>query len=369
MSPLSKLKLIQEKKSLALLTTESLLHRGGQKQRICQMVTQSCPSYKRTPGQKRMMRARKHRSHGVPEKIILKLMTKKPLTIEEGKLMKTSSKAQVNFVCKLCQKESLSQVRKLAQRSHNLAWEPICNICIMKAVTNTEEWRKKNSDSQLIAQNKPSQRLRNSLGQLAAHKKDKTLAWRKGKAARNRTPEQNQRIRDMFLKRHRERKESDPDYAEKFKPSGYVSGWINSIPFDSSLELYYILFCLRNNMSIKRASFRIKMSRNRIYNPDFLVEEKTVVETKGRWSGSPHTEEKARAAIEYLTPLGISYVIYHKKDLEEIGAMEMDWDHFNDQRIKFNMNPATQKWYKKYQLYITKGKSTIFKYRIRAVTT
>lgn len=83
------------------------------------------------------------------------------------------------------------------------------------------------------------------------------------------------------------------------KPEGYIypSGLFNNVLWQSSYELAYLIYCYENNISIKRydlepIEYEYQNNKHHYY-PDFIINNKTVVECKGYKDGKHSFKIKA----------------------------------------------------------------------------
>lgn len=162
-----------------------------------------------------------------------------------------------------------------------------CGKCWYKSQTaDSPEWRKKNSDAQLIAQNKPEQKAKNAAGV--------SKSWTKERRETN-----SQYTKDRWKNDEAFRISASKNLAwtqgdgakfrEIMKNSigiGGLRGVHNGICYDSALELSYILWCERKSIPIKRydldpVSYTDELGKERNYFPDFIIYDDTIVEIKG----------------------------------------------------------------------------------------
>jgi len=162
-----------------------------------------------------------------------------------------------------------------------------CQKCWLNINTcEDNEWVKRNSEAQLIAQNKPEQKKKNADGVSKSWTKERKLAasnflkdrWnndpefaRKGLENINWTQTNNARYQEIM---------------SKSWGSGGLKGIYKNIIYDSALELSFILWCEENLIPIKRydleaISYIAEDNKNRVYIPDFIINNDTVVEIKG----------------------------------------------------------------------------------------
>ena len=153
---------------------------------------------------------------------------------------------------------------------------------------------------------------------------------------------------------------NDPMYAEKRCSKSYISGTIRSMRFDSSWELYFIVYCWESKeiKSIDRYDGSIEYfdSKNnkRRYYPDFVVEfcngRKKIVEIKGTKKYNNFLE-KFNVARKLF---GINYIVYEENDLKDLD-------------IYFRRESYLRDFYRKYYSEITfynNEKTKEFKKRI-----
>jgi len=235
-----------------------------------------------------------------------------------------------------------------------LSFEPICYVCICKAISNTKSWRSNNSKAQLIAQNKPEIKEKQRIAQKKAHEKDPTLAKRKGIGMKfANSPE----AVEKRVRRHRERMKADPEYAKKFAPKGFVSGYINNVWFDSSYELLFLTYCFENDIIVKRSDLEISYKiegKSKVYRPDFIID-KEIIEIKGRKGKG--TRNKTIAAKKYCRENGLTYKIIHERELKtKRWFKKPNVEFLMNQEVKFVKNKAVMRWLKKFGLDHTKVK-------------
>jgi len=163
-----------------------------------------------------------------------------------------------------------------------------CHKCWLKINTSESKvWIEKNRKAQLIAQNKPEQKIKNS--------KRVSESWTYERKIKN----------SKLLK---DRWKNDKDFAEKalknlswtnkldvsrfntlLKSSigiGGLKGIYNNIRYDSSLELSFILWCFDNSIDVRRYDldpirYLDENNISRLYIPDFIITNNIIVEIKG----------------------------------------------------------------------------------------
>lgn len=227
-----------------------------------------------------------------------------------------STKAWVQLKCN-CSKIYLALAIKLMGRQHRVE---VCPECY-KLYLYDEEWRAKNSKSQLIAQNRPEV--------LERHRKNSRRMWKgeHGKLMRaaqlkcvNRSEYKENMARIM-----REKWASDVDYRDRVSGKGVYkhTGNYNEITYHSKLELAFLMWCTDNAKNVQRCKFGIPYidpvdNKEHDYYPDFIVDE-AIVEVKGqRWiDASPDTyRAKINALAHYCELNKCTFRVVLDKDLK-----------------------------------------------------
>jgi hypothetical protein len=217
-----------------------------------------------------------------------------------------NSKLVVCYNCVKCGKSGHTQFRHLKKRNTD---KPYCNNCWLKMKTSENTaWLKKNSDTQKIIQNTDEVKNKN--------RKAVSLFWKNN-------PEKIIEMRKKIL--------SNPNV----KNYNYNHGFFilengNKILFESNYELLYILYCDKNNILIRRFEdkdhfIKYKNSiKNKLclYKPDFIINEKTIVEVKGSKINKvlsyqiPFLEKK-----EALEKSGREHIFLYKEDIKKISGI------------------------------------------------
>jgi hypothetical protein len=149
-----------------------------------------------------------------------------------------------------------------------------------------------------------------------------------------------EKMKNLCLKRSNNAKgNKNPMYGkEPTQGSGNGwSGWYKNVFFRSLRELSYIIFLEENNIRWETAA-NIKIpyvdwkGANRTYHPDFIIENKKIIEVKPiKLHNSPLVKLKTIAAIEYCKKNNLEYEIVDTKILscEEIENL------YNNKTITF----------------------------------
>ena len=177
-----------------------------------------------------------------------------------------------------------------------------CQKCFLKHRTgDNPEWISKNRESQLISQNKPETKKKNAL----AVSKSWTLEKRK-KASEDLKERWKNDIE--FANKAKNNLKYDTNQIKKSFGLGGLKGIYKKIYYDSALELSYLLWCEDNNISVKRYDkdpiSYIFQNKSRLYFPDFIVDDKLVIEIKGKGlyfaKNKERNLEKTKEAIRIL---------------------------------------------------------------------
>lgn len=196
-----------------------------------------------------------------------------------------SSKIKVVFKCRCCGVNGESRIAHIVQRKF-FVLEPICSKCIEKEVANTKEWKKTNSDAQLIAQNKPEQLEKNRQAQIERFKNEDV---RVNSSIASKSVWERPGFKEKMVIIAK-KKWDDPVYARKVienSKNGGLKGIYNKIYYDSGYELAWLMMMeSKGNLEkVKRAniyiSYKNKNEKICHYYPDFILDEKYLIEVKG----------------------------------------------------------------------------------------
>jgi hypothetical protein len=198
-------------------------------------------------------------------------------------------------------------------------WET-CQKCWL--IINTIEdpnWIKKNSESQIISQNKPEQIKRNRDGvrkSWDANRRNKASNLLKKKWKND----------EAFAKNALKNLNCYNNAKIGFGTGG-LKGYYNQIYYDSALELSFILWCEKNNINIQRYSkepieYIDENGDIRKYYPDFIINTNEIVEIKGS---------------------GLWYRKNYQRNILKIEAAKKKFDSFI---IIFDNEESVKKYYK-----------------------
>lgn len=189
-----------------------------------------------------------------------------------------------------------------------------CQKCWLAINTSEDEnWIKKQSESQKIAQNRPGQKIKNAKG-VSKSWTDK----RKKEASeylRNRWQEDK-----AFRKKAMLNLNADINQVKiGFGKSG-LKGEYNNIKYDSALELSFIMWCNNKNIPIKRydlepVDYIDENDVARKYYPDFIINNNEIVEIKGNGSWyNKHFERNIRKILAARERFDSFYIIFEKDE-------------------------------------------------------
>lgn len=232
-------------------------------------------------------------------------------------LKNISTKLNIKFNCRVCNKEHKVRWHKFEERQ-NYKYDNICYHCITIAINNDPKMLKINRDR--------SKKLWNN------------NEYRKAciKAFHN----------------HNHKMQTNQEYANKHKrKSKSISGEIlvksQWIRFDSAYELIFLWHIAFKCDIIRRCNFVIPYG-NHFYHPDFLIinndGSRHIIEIKGFYKNK--VQEKQKAAIKYIkeSKAADSYILYDtnlliKEGIIKIGSTWM-WRKIkeinNETSIKFS---------------------------------
>lgn len=253
---------------------------------------------------------------------------------EEYHWGKHPKRALVQLRCIHCGVRQVMIARKLFLRKHNVQ---ACSKCYSRHHLYDDDWRKNNSKTQLIAQNRPEV--------LEKHRENTRKMWKGDMGVRMRAAHKRVVTSESYkenMARVMRKKWEDPNYRAKINGKGiykHVGKFHNIIRYDSKLELTFLLWCEANNKNVRRCDIGIdyhdpEENKRRKYYPDFIVDEKTIVEVKGqRWIDiSPHTWNAKYEALQlYCNEHAYSY------------RLMLDADFSREYRKKADVYHETQK--------------------------
>jgi len=233
-------------------------------------------------------------------------------------------------ICECCKTCSTIFVQSLEKRTlEELKHRFICQVCIMKCVGSSQVWKKSNSETQKIVQNKPEVKLKNtnSLKETWAIP-ERRKKWHAGITKSNQNLEKRQKNSVIF----KEKFKNDSAYRDKV-----LKNWTNfrgiagvfysknngQIRFDSSYEFFYLLECDFKGKKTERCKFRLPYllnNENRYYKPDFLEDNKTIKEIKSSYTrDSFQTKEelkqKKKAVLRFCKENKLSFRLITEKEI------------------------------------------------------
>lgn len=220
------------------------------------------------------------------DKEIIDILLKREISWDEAIILKNkhiSSKRPTTGVCNICNKDFHIRANKLIYRMYSD--ECVCGKCYIRFVTSTAEWRNKNSKAQLIAQNRPEVIRKNSEGV--------KRFWKNN-------PEIKERMRKKLIKLNENEEHQLKILRSKWK--GHIETRFGKISFQSRLELAFILKCEKNKNVNKLVRWNkpgviYSISPTRRYYPDFILNNKSIIECKSNYVLNKRLEEIKLKAI------------------------------------------------------------------------
>jgi hypothetical protein len=220
--------------------------------------------------------------------------------------------------CVKCNKKfTYSCVKKFIRNRINKTekkhlWQT-CSKCWL--IINTKDdnnWIRKNSAAQKIAQNKPEQLKKNREGV--------RKSWNtKRREQASKTLIEKWKNDEAFVEKALSNLVHNGDNVEIGFGKGGLKGLYENIHYDSALELSFIIWCIRNNIGIRRydktpIEYWDEDGVHRKYYPDFIINENDIVEIKGSglWYRKNYNRNilKSTAAKKMFD----SYIVVFEKD-------------------------------------------------------
>lgn len=196
-----------------------------------------------------------------------------------------------------------------------------CQVCWHACQTYKDPvWIKKNSESQLIAQNKPEQLIKNAIGvskswtRARKAKASKYLIdrWKNDEDFAKKAASNIKWVNDKSTEQYR-------NMMTKSLGTGGLRGSYKNIYYDSALELSFIIYCEENSIKIKRYDidpipYVDENGQERKYFPDFIINDNTIVEIKGFGLWYKKNFQRNIKKIEALKLHKLSSVIIFSND-------------------------------------------------------
>jgi hypothetical protein len=218
--------------------------------------------------------------------------------------------------CQKCKNRfEYSSVKKFVQNRRNISKDHwmLCQNCFLRFKTvDNKEWLEKNRQAQLIVQNKPEQLEKNRIGVSNSWSKE-----RKTKASEYLKYRWNND--DQFKHNALKNLQHNPSKFINGIGSGGLKGEYKNIPYHSALELSFILWCGSNNIPIKRydidpIEYLDENKDKRKYYPDFIINDDTIVEIKGKGMWYQKNYERTICKIQEAKKQLKNYCIYYDID-------------------------------------------------------
>lgn len=223
----------------------------------------------------------------------------KTINFKDFKESKYNKKGRTNYkiiggTCSVCAEpiEYHSVKKFLRSRSKHLdlmeQWDT-CATCWKRIVQyDNPEWRKSNSEAQLIAQNKPEQKRKNAEGvskSWTPERRNEASILMKDRWENGSKEEIGRMLNNLSWTSSKGDKFNE--IMKKSFGTGGLKGEYGGVEYDSALELSFLLWCEEENKSVKRYDlepivYRDEADRKRNYYPDFILENSIIVEIKGQ---------------------------------------------------------------------------------------
>jgi len=232
-----------------------------------------------------------------------------------------STKAWVELQCSECSDRFVAQPRRLLGRKYGDY--DVCQSCIMKVTCNSKEWRKSNSEAQLIVQNTEQAKSRNRASQKRRFR-DPELRERYREIGRELWARPEYRRQQTLRARENWK---NPEYAKRVAYQGRskYQGTYKGMLYQSLTELSFILWKedVVERYDLGPIPYEMEDGWHSYY-PDFKIGN-TIIEIKGSlkgYFGKPKAAEliriKQKAAEQFCKAKGLSYRITVAKEIPKI---------------------------------------------------
>jgi hypothetical protein len=232
-----------------------------------------------------------------------------------------NSKIRTYFQCQNCNLKSDSRLSKMINRKFFIL-KPICSKCINSAVSNNDEFKKINSEAQLIAQNRLDVKEKNRKAQLKRFE-DPEVRKKHSESAKKKWKDPEYRGK---MEKIAKEKWNDPEYARKViqnSKNGGLKGVYKGLYYDSGYELAWLMILDSEGKlsNVERANLYIGYNNSKKklshYYPDFILDGKYLVEIKGYgpWADIDSISKKNEAAKIWCKSNNMKYRLVEFKDI------------------------------------------------------
>lgn len=252
---------------------------------------------------------------------------------------KFNSKQTFSSTCEKCHNQYTLKYCKFNVRTKD--WN-YCSKCYNKEITNTDEWKKKNSEAQMIAQNKPEvkEKMSKSLIKFWAENPET-----KAKMVENVKSYYTDEIREQVSKKSVENNLNSTNGFLNTPYSGYIWNSTDKVRFDSLLELSFIIYQyeLGNKVERYKGYIEYEDGYTRRYIPDFILED-TIIEVKSKYLYEKN-KENVNLKAEAAKRLGVRYSIvteegiktkYFKRCKQSVIKLLQDFDVVFNKENKYS---------------------------------
>lgn len=262
---------------------------------------------------------------------------------------KFNSKKSFSSFCDKCHEIYTLKYCKFNLRTKD--WN-YCKKCYHKEITNSEEWRNKNSKAQKIAQNRSEVKKKISKSLIKFWSENPDV---KEKMINNVKKYYTDEIREQVSKKSVKNNLKSTSNFLNTPYSGYVWNSTEKIRFDSLLELSFIIYQYELGNKVERYKGYIEYDAGytRRYIPDFIINN-TIIEVKSKYFYNKN-KENINLKAEAVKSLNIRYSIitedeikikYFKRCKQSIIKLLTDFD------VVFNKENKYSKWLKEYETKI-----------------
>ncbi len=212
--------------------------------------------------------------------------TLRVVEFEDSKNDSFPRKITVMIRCEICKKEYTLPRYRVIGRKHSM--KQLCDEHYHKFVTSTDEWKERNRQAQIIAQNKEETKQKQKISQMRRHSLP-GVKERYRQIARDLWKESNYRNKQTTRLKEQWK---NPEYAAKIlkgEGGAYRSkyqGYAYEMRYQSLAELCFILWAKQKSVKIERfkgrpsIQWQDKNGNQRSYYPDFVMNDTIIVEVK-----------------------------------------------------------------------------------------
>lgn len=244
--------------------------------------------------------------------------------ITNPKFQSKSNKNNIFIRCR-CGKKYITIAFGFYKRKYK---EPLCDLCYRKKYMYDTEWRSNNSKAQFVAQNKPE------------------IIEKQIKAQKQRWESEKGELLKQQYSLIGKKLWEDPEYRKRnlSNNSPCLQGCYKGITYGSSLELSFLFWAEENNIPVKNydiPGIPYVYDKPRTYYPDFIINNNTIVEIKGKglvyYKWLDKIQKKNEALKQWCENNPYNYRIVFDSDIES--RLQNKAKKYHHENNKKNNNP------------------------------